>query len=445
MKLCIKNNIEIENPSYQLIKYCENNLVVDNPNYIIANRLGHYVGRMEKQLKLYVRNGDKIILPFGCLSSIWAYCKGAQYENKIHTFYGSNMQGNINLYDYQEKALKSLINGKNGVLEAPCGSGKTQIGLQLIKSIGGKALWLTHTKKLLSQSLERAKAYFTGDFGTITDGKVNIGKDITFATVQTMRALDTSVYANEFDIVIIDECHHCVGTPTKVMQFYQVISNINARYKYGLSATLTRSDNLTKCIYFLIGRKLHTITEREVGSKIIKAKHIKVEWSKKYNIEDYCLPDGMIDFASLTALLSDDEERNEYIISKVIEQYRKGKKQMILCSRINQIDTLARILSKEDKDIKVSVITGKVKAKEREYDTDVIIATFALAKEGLDIPSLDCVHFASPQKDKAIVKQSAGRVERNIEGKEQPLIFDYVDTDIDYCLRAYKIRERILK
>lgn len=432
MKLLIKNNIEVVNPSYQLIDYCERNLAVDNPNYIIANRLGHYVGKMEKQLKLYVRNGDKLILPFGCLSSIWLLCKGATYENKIHEFYGSNMQGDINLYDYQKRALKSLLEGKNGVLEAPCGSGKTQIGLQLIKEIGGKALWLTHTKKLLSQSLERARAYFQGDFGTITDGKVNIGRDITFATVQTMRALDTNVYSNEFDIVIVDECHHCVGTPTKVMQFYQVITNINARYKFGLSATLTRSDNMTKCIYFLIGKKLHTITEREVGSKIIKAKHIKVEWNKHYELEDYCLPDGMIDFTSLTSLLSEDRERNEFIVSYAMDLFNLKKKQMILCSRLSQIDTLAELLKKED--IKVSAITGKVKQKEREYNADIIIATFAIAKEGLDIPSLDVVHFASPQKDKAIVKQSAGRVERNIEGKEQPLIIDYVDTDIDLSL-----------
>lgn len=443
MELIIKNDIEIINPTSIVLDYCERNLVVDNPDYIIANRLGRYVGKMEKQLKLYVRNGNRLLIPYGCLNSIWSISKGATFKCLFPDFKGNKMKGNISLYDYQEKALKALKKGKNGVLEAPCGSGKTQIGLQFIKEIGGKALWLTHTKKLLQQSKERAETYFDGDFGTITDGKVNIGKDITFATVQTMRMLDQNIYKNEFDIVIIDECHHCVGTPTKVMQFYKVLTNLNCRYKLGLSATLTRNDKLTKCIFYIIGNKLHTITEDEVGSKIIKAKHIKVELLDCYPIESYCLPDGMIDFGKLVTLLSNDEHRNNVICSQVMNYYSMKKRQMVLCMRLSQIDYLKKELTRMG--LKVNVITGNVRQKDRNYNGDVILATFAIAKEGLDIPQLDVVHFAIPQKDKSIVKQSAGRVERNYVGKPQPLIIDYVDMNIDYCVRAYEIRRRILK
>jgi superfamily II DNA or RNA helicase len=443
MNLIIKNDIEIENPTFSVLRWCEENLVVDNPDYIIANRLGRYVGKMEKSLHLYVRNGNKLLVPYGCLSSIWSLSKGASFQCLFPNFKGNSMSGHISLYDYQERALKSLKKGKNGVLEAPCGSGKTQIGLQFIREIGGKALWLTHTKKLLQQSKERAEAYFEGDFGTITDGKVNIGKDITFATVQTMRMLDPSVYANEFDIVVVDECHHCVGTPTKVMQFYQVLTNLNCRYKLGLSATLTRSDKMTKCIFFIIGKKLHTITEQEVGSKIIKAKHIKVPLYEDYPLEDYCQPDGMIDYGRLVTMLSDDEKRNGIICSNILNYCSQNKKQIVLCSRLSQIDHLKNLLSSYG--LKVCVITGKVRQKDRDYKGDVILATYAIAKEGLDIPELDVVHFAIPQKDKSIVKQSAGRVERNFEGKAQPLVIDYVDMNIDYCLRAYEIRKRILK
>ena len=37
---------------------------------------------------------------------------------------------------------------------------------------------------------------------------------------------------------ISGNCHRVVGSPTKVMQFYQVLSSLNAKYKYGLTATL---------------------------------------------------------------------------------------------------------------------------------------------------------------------------------------------------------------
>ena len=444
MKLIIGKDITIENPNSAINRYCEEELTLANPDYIIASKLGHYVGKMEKSIRLYIKNGNKLILPFGCLEDIWQprLIKGAEYETRFHEFRGNQMKGEIKLYDYQERVLKRLYDGKNGILEAPCGSGKTQIGLALIKKIGGKALWLTHTSKLLKQSKERAEAYFEGDFGTITEGEVHIGRDITFATVQTMRTLDTSVYENEFDIIIVDECHHCVGTPTKVMQFYKILTNCNARRKYGLSATLSRGDNLMRSVYSIIGKKLHTITEREVGSKIIKAKHIKVDIGLDYNMRDYCDSDGTINYTKLITLLSDNEERNDIICEKIMNLYSLGKKQLVLCHRISQIKTLTEKISRF---CKVNSITGKVSQKDRDYDGDVIVATYALAKEGLDIPTLDVVHFATPQKDKAIVKQSAGRVERNVEGKEQPFVMDYVDINIDYCNMCYRKRLNILK
>lgn len=443
MELLISNNIEIVDPTYEIERYCEEHLIIDNPDYIIANRLGRYVGKMEKKLQLYVKSGNRFILPFGCLNDIWNLCgKCIKYTLGFSPFKGNKLSGNIILYDYQQKGLQALLRGKNGVLEAPCGSGKTQIGLQLIKEIGGKALWLTHTKKLLEQSKERAKTYFTGDFGTITEGKVNIGKDITFATVQTMRMLDPSVYKDEFDMVIVDECHHCVGTPTKVMQFYKVVSNLNCRYKYGLSATLKRADKMTNCIYYLLGKKLYTITEQDVGEKIIKAKHIRVNWNKEYDLDDYCQSDGMIDYNALLNLLSEDQERNQMICNEVINYHQQKKMQLVLCARLAQIDSLYKMLSKTG--MKVNIITGRIKDKDRDYKGDVILATFAIAKEGLDIPELDVVHFATPQKDETTTKQSAGRVERNYEGKARPLVIDYVDTDIDYCLNCFTLRRRIL-
>lgn len=444
MKLIIGKDITIENPNSAINRYCEEELTLANPDYIIASKLGHYVGKTKKLIRLYVKNGNKLILPFGCLEDIWQprLIKGAEYETRFHEFRGNQMKGEIKLYDYQERALKRLYEGKNGILEAPCGSGKTQIGLALIKKVGGKALWLTHTSKLLKQSKERAEAYFEGDFGTITEGEVHIGRDITFATVQTMRTLDTSVYENEFDIIIVDECHHCVGTPTKVMQFYKILTNCNARRKYGLSATLSRGDNLMRSVYSIIGKKLHTITKREVGSKIIKAKHIKVDIGLDYSMRDYCDSDGTINYTKLITLLSDNEERNDIICEKIMNLYSLGKKQLVLCHRISQIKTLTEKISKF---CKVNSITGRVSQKDRDYDGDVIVATYALAKEGLDIPTLDVVHFATPQKDKAIVKQSAGRVERNVEGKEQPIVMDYVDINIDYCNMCYRKRLNILK
>lgn len=50
------------------------------------------------------------------------------------------------------------------------------------------------------------KTMILNAFGTITEGKVNIGKGITFATIQTMCKLDLSRYKDFWDVIIVDEC-----------------------------------------------------------------------------------------------------------------------------------------------------------------------------------------------------------------------------------------------
>jgi len=361
------------------------------------------------------------------------------YELNFHQFNGSFMEGNINLYDYQEKALNGLILGKNGILQAPCGAGKTQIGLQLIKSIGGRALWLTHTGELLNQSKERCEMYFKGDFGTITKGQVNIGRDITFATVQTMSKIDPSIYKDEFDIVIVDECHHCVGGPTKVMQFYKVLTNCNARYKYGLSATLNRSDNLICSVLYILGEVLYTIPESDVKDKIIKADHRKIDIDIDYDMREYLDVDGTINNTKLLTMLSNHTQRNKIILDNVIKN--KGHKQLILCHRVNQCEYLYEILKEY---MSCNLVVGKINHNKRVFDGEVIIATYSLAKEGLDIPELDILHLATPQKNEATTRQAVGRIERNIEGKQTPICYDYVDINISYCVNCYVKRRRFL-
>ena len=443
MRLIVFSSIRVEEPSEALTRFCRDTLVLPNPDYVSAERMGRWTGGMEKELCLYSEDGGDLILPFGCLEWIWPHARQAKagWRTEFHPFIGGGLSGHVSLYDYQERAVSAMVKAKSGVLEAPCGSGKTQMGLAIIERIGGRALWLTHTKKLLKQSEERAKAYLQGGFGEITEGKVRIGEGITFATVQTMSKLDPSLYRDAFDIVVVDECHHCAGSPTRMAMFYQVITNCNARYKYGLSATLTRADGLIRSVYAAIGPKRHSVSKEEVGDKTIKAEHVRVDVGIDYPMESWCGSDGMLDFNALINTLSEDAERNAIIVSKARELWEGGRKQLILCHRVAQAENLAKACSSF---AKVSLMTGRVSEKKRVYDAEIIVATYALAKEGLDIPDLDAVHLATPQKDESTVRQSVGRVERNVPGKRKPLAIDYVDVAIPYCLSCWKKRRRIL-
>lgn len=448
MRLTFANDIRIEHPTDEFLVYAKTKLVLDNPEYYKKEKMGFWIGNTEKTLDLYATDGDTLILPFGCLNDVWKILKNVPsssyvYETKFAPKQPLKIYEKFNnelvLYDYQQRALEALLRGKNGVLEGSCGCGKTQIGLALIKSLGLRALWLTHTQKLLLQSKERCEKYFQGDFGTITEGKVNMGKDITFATVQTMSNIDPRIYKDAFNVIVVDECHHVSGTPTQVRMFYKVISNCNARYKFGLSATLERSDGLIKSLFACVGEKLHTITKDEIGEKIIKAKHIEFPIDHPYKVEEYCDYDGVLNYSKMLDAICSSQARNYQIATNVIENRMRGRKQLILTSRLAHAYELQRLIPRS------SLCIGKIKEKDRDYSNSVIIATYALAKEGLDIPSLDTLHLTTPTKDKVTVIQSVGRIERNIEGKKEPICYDYVDEKITYCVSAFKKRKNILK
>jgi superfamily II DNA or RNA helicase len=71
-----------------------------------------------------------------------------------------------------------------------------------------------------------------------------------------------------------------------------------------------------------------------------------------------------------------------------------------------------------------------------------LFSTYSLAKEGLDIPILDWLFLATPHKEKSIVKQAVGRIERAIDGKDTPIVYDYVDINIPHLMNFYKKRRR---
>jgi superfamily II DNA or RNA helicase len=444
MKVTIGNKIKVENYSFALIDWCSKNLVVDNPEFYIAEKMGRYTRNMEKRLYIYESNSHALYLPFGSIKKIWPMIKDAPMTLEFAQHRVNNMQGHIKLYPYQERALDAMKLAKNGILQAPCGSGKTQIGLALIKSLGFKALWLTHTKDLLIQSKQRAESYFQGHFGTITEGKVSIGNDITFATVQTMTKIDLNQYKNEWDVIIIDECHKVAGTPTKLMMFYKVLSSLAARYKYGLSATVHRADTLITSTFAVIGDIVHEITEDEVGDKIIKAQHVPIESGLPFS-QAYLETDGMLNFNQLINYIAGDHNRN--LLIKDLVEKEKHNYILVLSHRVEHCRTLRDMVGYGE------VITGDVDKNKRQVifesiknkETHVVFATYALAKEGLDLPSLNRLILATPQKDFAIVKQSVGRIERNVEGKDQPIAYDIVDNNINFCVGMFKKRKKILK
>lgn len=321
MELSIGNKIRVREPSDTLMNYCYKNLRFRNPEFVKKKRMGFYTGNTPEYLYLYEKNGDTLILPYGCLKVledmfIDPYCD--RVESEFLAPKKVDFHCEVPLYDYQAEAVDGMEKVYCGILQSAAGSGKTQMGIALAARLGRKTLWLTHTKDLLSQSKQRAEQYMDSSLtGTITDGKVNIGKGITFATVQTMSCLDLPSFRNEWDVIIVDECHHVSGTPTSVTQYSRVLNNLAARHKYGLSATVHRSDGLIGATYALIGPVAHTVPDTEVSDRIVKVSVLPrftgVERSKVYMNTD-----GTTNYQKFIEYLVSHRDRNRMIADDII-------------------------------------------------------------------------------------------------------------------------------
>lgn len=447
MKIIVSNNIRIKDPDEKIKDYAETNLVIDNPDYIRNQRLGYSNYKTPRFLVFYEINGNDLILPFGCLTDLFKMYSKNIFEN--HIIFNTELlkyKSSIKLFPYQEKVCKSMLNRKNGIAVMPAGSGKTQTALEVIARLCLKTLWITHTIDLLNQSYDRAKSNFEDvGLGKIANGRIEIGTHITFATVQTLKSIDLTEYADTWDCIIVDECHRICGTPAKAGMFYKVINKLVARYKYGLTATPYRNIKGTeKAMFSLIGKTIIELEKDVIGDRIVPATIVKVE-TEFYDIPEECEDiDGTIKYSNLTTALSKDAKRNKLIIDLLYKC--KDNYTLVLADRVEQMYYLQRNMDLGN------VIDGKTKKDEREKAIQevrdgkkrILFATYGLAKEGLDIPRLDRLILASPHRDKATIIQSVGRIERKFENKLKPICYDLVDP-IQYFQGMYKNRKSYYK
>ena len=443
----IGSTIKITEPSQEIMDWCKSNLVLVNPDYQKKVRMHLWVGDTPKQLFLYSMNGNDLILPFGCLRSILPLLEGdwkKLYRKPVKVDFG----GKVPLYEYQEEAVAAMLINHYGILQSPAGSGKTQMGIALAATLGVKTLWLTHTKDLLNQSKARAAQYINPDLlGTITEGKVDIGQSMTFATIQTMCKVDLEQYRDEWDCVIVDECHRVSGTPTAVTQFSKVLNILRARHKYGLSATVHRADGLIKATYAMIGEVVWTVPDEAVKSRVMTV-HVHPKGTGVGMSASFLNSDGTVNYARLITYLTELEARNKFILDDLKES--RDHYNLVLSERVGHLKELYSMLPpalKAQAAVIDGSMTSKAKKAEREQAIEdmrtgrkrYLFATYALAKEGLDIPRLDRLFLTTPQKDYAVIVQSVGRVARTFKDKQQPIVYDYVD-NIRSLLKSYKQR-----
>lgn len=472
----IDSNIKIFNPSKMIINYCLKHLVVRNPDYEFYRRRNKLkfaeLNNVPEKIKCFEFEPtmQMLTIPFGMLKHFWGgYIKELPYDVKFNHTEDISIKGIEPLKtprDYQEKAVSKMIEAKGGILVSPCGSGKTFMGQMIVQRIGKRFLWLTHTKDLLNQTYDAFKENFPDiKISKFDSKKKAFGEDGTIATVQSLINQDPLTYEKQFEIIICDECVHTVGSIKSVSAFAKILNNVKARYKFGLTATPSRSDDLIKTMYMYLGcdknGKLEPtyVVPSDVVSTI-ESVHLRYDLDTKDEEKAYTTfikrtdkngnikKTPQIDYKKLIDYLIEQKDRTEAIANNVLMNALNNRKQVILCSRLSEIDSYYDFLNPHIKAVKINAKTKDKKRKEilnHPETWDVLIATYSLLKEGTNIPSLDTLHLATPIVAKGNIVQCAGRIERIYTGKQQPVIFDYVDANIKYLEIAYYRRERSLR
>lgn len=441
MNFYLSNKVVIEDYTPEMLAYCKSTLSFPNPDYIKREEKGKWTGNTQREIVLFERAGNRLYLPFGtCKETYLRFKKDiTRFESLISPLRARDYRSSIKLYDYQREAVEAVLRAKNGILVAPCGSGKTQMGLEAVARIGGKTLWLTHTTDLLTQSMNRAKQCFglpASEYGTITAGKVNVGNTLTFATVQTASNIDLSQYRDEWDCIVVDECHKAVGSPTRMMMFYRVLSALSARFKLGLTATPYRADGLERCMFALLGDIIHKVPQSAVAGNTVPVKVKFVNTGYTPDIDDITDGDGTLNYAKLIGDITENKARNAVIVGEIQRAAQNGGV-LVLSDRLQHLDALEKRLcavfpyrtarlgiasTKAEKERRARILTDL-----NNGALNVVFATYKLAKEGLDVPNLCTVVLACPVKDKTTVIQSAGRVARKAEGKDFGMVIDFSD------------------
>ena len=337
-----------------------------------------------------------------------------------------SLKNGFSLRDYQKNALRQWQrNDGEGVVIAPCGAGKTAIGVTAMTLFATKALVLVHTNDLAVQWMNRIQTMLNVKATQYGAGKKDDTGRIVVATFQTLERMsftDRYQFGRQFGLCIVDEAHH-----VPAHTFCSVMFCMPARYRLGLTATPERQDGLTSILWWHFGSAVYEITNAE----LTKSGHVvppSIEWF----FTDYVGPKDRLDWPKLINHIVNDTQRNNKIIDRVLTACDQGRQILVLSDRVDHCIFIAESLRSHT--IVAEPLVGKMTKKQRaevleranNREIQVICAT-TVADEGLDLPSLDTVVLTTPTKALGRIQQRIGRVMRPHPEKQDPIVVDCVD------------------
>ena len=432
-------------------------LIRENPQYHMMDRMRNRNPRKfahakmpDKVIESVFFDDQTVYVPRGCIALVnqlaEKYDKQISWiEERISYSRDPDMKmvDGFKLLPYQESNLAEPCIRQQGVIEMPCGGGKTVFGIALAMTLAQPTLILVHTNDLLTQWLGelRSKAVVPQGIGQWGAGK-KVRGHVVVGTIQTlvrMGSKDLQDLLCGFGCIILDECHHCPATT-----FLGIMNLSPSFYRFGFTATKERKDGLHFLMHDTIGPTVVSVNDSDLEaagrSQSVSVREVKTTFYTHHTADQW---------NELLSAITTDDDRNGLIVQNIVQSWNDGHFPLVLSDRVGHCRLLQARLQAHG--MNAELLVGAVPKERRNQIidaarnnlVDAIVAT-KVADEGLDIPNLSCLHLTTPTANEAKTKQRVGRIRRPVEGKVS-VLYDYVDTRVSACARMARERRRFYR
>ena len=435
------------------------NQAMDMPNYDESRFI--YLGSDE---------GKYIVLPRGLREDILKKFDNAGIRYKIEDKRTQGRELNISfkgeLRESQIPAAETMLENETGILHAATAFGKTVVCCDMIARRGISTLILVDRADLMNQWIKRLDEFLDIDeelpeyqtktgrtrkrkslIGNLQGAHDTLTGIVDVAMIRSLKKKDGfHPMLKEYAQVYFDECHHAASESA-----IEVLQEINAKYVYGVTATPKRGDGKEKINEFLLGPIRYRFTAKDRAeeqnidhlvyprfTRTVKPHHLS---KTPYGNDAY-------------ELIRNNDVRDEQIIRDVADCVKAGRTPVVLTKYVDHANKLSERLKKyADRLILLTGANGtkvrraQVKELNEVDDSDslILVGTGSLLGEGFDFPRLDTLFMATPVSGENVVEQYVGRLNRDYDGKENVIVYDYVDSHIPKFDKMYAARLKAYK
>lgn len=362
------------------------------------------------------------------------------------TFVDKETNQSVVLREEQQKAMDAVLlafkdrQTAGGLITAPTAWGKTLFALAVARRLRIRTAVLVHREFLMNQWRKRIERYIPDcKIGTIVGNKWDVDDcHIVLVMIETVASwagknkIRPEIH-DMFGLIVNDEVHRA-SAPL----WGKSLPVFNCKYRLGISAHPKRSDGLDKTIFYHIGQKIFT------GTALMRTPKIRRVWTN-YQIKHFRLNPGMLSMELAFKIMSKDETYNQDIINQILKALEADRKILVYSHTIEHLKTLKELTDKQwtgNKKITTDFYIGGMKEEQldKSAESDIIFASYQMAKDSLDIPAIDTVVLAGPIRNPT---QPAGRACREHPTKKDPIVVD-IRADAVPVFRSYaESRDRV--